>query len=123
MRKKYETDLTDEQWAFIAPLFVNMRKRELINAVLYRRARFSGLWDSILQHLVKLTRQRAGLSKNPIQALIYSQSVKTTGAVEQKGFDMKKSRDSQSEFARYENGLLERLLSSITLGDLAKTTS
>ena len=28
MRKKYETDLTDEQWEVIAPLFVNMRKRK-----------------------------------------------------------------------------------------------
>ena len=27
MRKKYETDLTDEQWEVIAPLFVNMRNR------------------------------------------------------------------------------------------------
>ena len=40
MRKKYETDLTDEQWEAISPLFVNMRKykwdkRELVNAVLY----------------------------------------------------------------------------------------
>ena len=117
MRKKYETDLTDEQWDVIAPLFVHMRKRkwdkrELVNAVMYlvktgcqwrnlphdfppvftvhsfyRRARLSGLWDKILQHLVKLTRQRAGLSENPTQALIDSQSVKTTGAVEQKGFD------------------------------------
>ena len=26
MRKKYETDLTDEQWDVIAPLFSNMRK-------------------------------------------------------------------------------------------------
>ena len=114
MRKKYETDLTDEQWDVIAPLFVNMRKRkwdkrELVNAVLYlvktgcqwrnlphdfppvftvhsfyRRARLSGLWDKILEHIVKLTRQRAGLSEEPTQALIDSQSVKTTGAVEQK---------------------------------------
>ena len=40
MREKYETDLTDEQWDVIAPLFSNMRKykwekRELVNAVLY----------------------------------------------------------------------------------------
>ena len=40
MRKKYETDLTDEQWEAIKPLFVNMRKykwekRELVNAVFY----------------------------------------------------------------------------------------
>ena len=26
MRQKYETDLTDEQWEVIAPLFSNMRK-------------------------------------------------------------------------------------------------
>ena len=40
MREKYETDLTDEQWEVIAPLFSNMRKykwdkHELVNAVLY----------------------------------------------------------------------------------------
>ena len=40
MREKYSTDLTDEQWAIIAPLFKGMReykysKRELLNAVLY----------------------------------------------------------------------------------------
>ena len=122
MREKYETDLTDEQWEVIAPLFSNMRKykwdkRELVNAVLYlvktgcqwrnlphdfppvftvhsfyRRARLSGLWDKILQHLVKLTRQKAGLSEEPTQALIDSQSVKTTSAVDQKGFDMGKKR-------------------------------
>ena len=28
MRKKYETDLTDEQWEVIKPLFVNMRNRK-----------------------------------------------------------------------------------------------
>ena len=37
MREKYETELTDEQWDVIAPLFANMRKwdkRELTNVVL-----------------------------------------------------------------------------------------
>ena len=42
----------------------------------YRRARLSGLWDRILEHLVRLTRQKAGLSTEPTQALIDSQSVK-----------------------------------------------
>ena len=81
-RKAYPTDLTDSQWAIIEPLFVGMReykysKRELLNAVLYvvdngckwralphefpacqtvysffRRAKETGLWDKILQHLV-----------------------------------------------------------------------
>ena len=78
-------------------------KRELVNAVLYlvdsgckwrqlphdfppaftvhsfyRRARLSGLWDKILEHLVKLTRRNAGREENPTYALIDSQSVKTT---------------------------------------------
>ena len=82
-RKAYPTDLTDSQWAIIEPLFVGMReykysKRELLNAVLYvvdngckwralphefpacqtvysffRRAKETGLWDKILQHLVE----------------------------------------------------------------------
>ena len=81
--KSYPTDLTDEQWQLIAPHFSNKRrykweKRELINAVLYitktgcqwrmlpndfppyptvwsfyRRANQAGLWDEILQTLVK----------------------------------------------------------------------
>lgn len=100
MREKYKTDLTDEQWAEIAPLFVGTRnrkweKRELVNAVLYlvdngckwralphdfppystvhsfyRRARLNGLWDKILQHLVKVTRRRAGRNPNPTYAII-----------------------------------------------------
>ena len=74
--KKYETDLTDEQWEIIAPLFVNMRKykwekRELVNAVLY---------------LVKSPRS---------PQRFVGQSVKTTGAVEQKGFDMGKNERSK----------------------------
>ena len=47
----------------------------------YRSARLSGLWDSILVHLVRVTRQRAGLNERPTQALIDSQNVKTTGQV------------------------------------------
>lgn len=116
-RKAYPTDLTDEQWAVIAPLFSGMRqykysKRELLNAVLYlvdngckwralphefppystvhsfyRRARLSGLWDKILQHPVKVTRRRAGRNQNPTYAIIDSQSVDTAYASEQIGFD------------------------------------
>ena len=82
-RKVYPTDLTDKQWETIEPYFKDMRtyiwsKRELTNAVLYlvdsgckwrqlphdfppystvhsfyRRARMSGLWDRILEALVK----------------------------------------------------------------------
>ena len=109
MREKYETDLTDEQREIIAPLFSNMRKykldkRELVNAILYlvktgcqwlnlphdfppvftvhsfyRRARISGLWDRILEHLVRVTRQRMGLSEEPTQALIDSKYCQDAG--------------------------------------------
>ena len=116
-RQSYPTDLTDKQWTEIESLFVGMReykysKRELLNAVLYlvdsgckwrqlphdfppystvhsfyRRARLSGLWDRILEHVVKVTRQNAGRAENPTYALIDSQSVKTTYASDQRGFD------------------------------------
>ena len=123
-KKGYPTDLTDEQWAVIAPLFVGMRKRkfekrELVNAVLYlvdngckwralpndfpnwktvysffSRAQKSGLWDKILQHLVKVTRKKAGRNPNPTYAIIDSQSVDTAYASEQVGFDGgKKTKD------------------------------
>ena len=124
MREKYSTDLTDEQWAIIAPLFKGMRKRkwskrDLVDAVLYlvdngckwrnlshdfppystvhsfyRRARQSGLWDKILQHLVEVTRTRVGKNPNPTYAIIDSQSVDTAYKSEQIGFDGgKKTKD------------------------------
>ena len=122
MRKKNSTDLTDEQWAEIAPWFVGMRKykwekRELLNAVLYlvdsgckwrqlphdfppvftvhsfyRRAKLSGLWDKILQHMVKVTRKNAGLEENPTVTLIDSQSVQNASVSEQSGYDAGKKR-------------------------------
>ena len=116
-RKAYPSDLTDEQWAEIAPLYTGMRncrwsKRELTNAVLYlvdsgckwrrlphdfppystvhsfyRRARISGLWDRILEHLVRKTRKDAGRKEGPSYAIIDSQSVKTVSASENRGID------------------------------------
>ena len=125
MCKRYDTDLTDEQWKEIAPLFVGMRKRkwdkrELVNAVFYlvktgcqwrnlphdfppaftvhsfyRRARLNGLWDRILEHMVKVTRERAGRNASPSYALIDSQSAKTVYASEQVGYDGgKKTKDA-----------------------------
>ena len=126
MREKYKTDLTDEQWKIIEPLFVGMRKRkwekrELVNAVLYlvktgcqwrnlphdfppaftvhsfyRRARLNGLWDRILQHLVKITRENAGRNTEPSYAIIDSQSVKTTSASEERGYDGGKKRKDEN---------------------------
>lgn len=113
----YPSDLTDTQWEEIKPLFSGMReykwpKRELLDAVLYfvktgcqwrhlphdfppyatvhsfyRRARKSGLWDAILEHMVEKTRKNAGRSTYPTYALIDSQSVKTTAASEERGID------------------------------------
>ena len=127
MRKKYLTDLTDEQWAEIKPLLIGMRKRkwekrELINAVLYLvdngckwrnlphdfppystvhsfycRARLSGLWDKILKHMVEVTRKKAGRNPNPTYAIIDSQSVKTVYASEQVGFDGGKKTKDTSD--------------------------
>ena len=109
-RESYDSDLTDEQWEEIAPLYKGMRnnkwsKRELTDAVLYlvdsgckwrqlphdfppystvhsfyRRSRISGLWDKILEHLVKKTRTNAGRKESPSYAIIDSQSAKTVAA-------------------------------------------
>ena len=108
-RQSYPSDLTDEQWAEIAQLFTGMRvykwsKHELMNAVMYvktigcqcrqlphdfppystahsffRRAKLSGLWDRILEHLVKRSRENAGQTAQLGYAIIDSQSIKTTG--------------------------------------------
>ena len=125
-RKSYPSDLTDEQWAEIAPLYSGMRnytwsKRELTNAVLYlvdsgckwrqlphdfppystvhsfyRRARISGLWDKILEHLVKRSRKNAGRKETPSYAIIDSQSVKTVAASEERGIDGGKKQKAES---------------------------
>jgi len=125
-RQSYPTDLTDSQWAIIAPLFVGMReykysKRELLNAVFYvvdsgckwrqlphdfpkwqtvysffRRSIEKNLWNKILEHLVKVTRKKAGRNPNPSYALIDSQSVKTAYANDQRGFDGGKKRKDEN---------------------------
>lgn len=116
-RKPYPTDLTDDQWREIEPLYSGMRnrkwsKRELTNAVLYivktgcqwrqlphdfppyqtvysffSRGAKSGLWEKILAHLVEKTRKDAGKSAEPHYALIDSQSVKTVADNEERGID------------------------------------
>ena len=49
----------------------------------YRRAILSGLWDKILQHMVKVIRKNAGLEENPSVALLDSQSVQNSSVSEQ----------------------------------------
>ena len=113
----YPSDLTDEEWNEIQPLFKGMRhrkwsKRILVNAVFYvnktgcqwrqlpkdfppyqtvysffQRACKSGLWDKILQYLVRRTREKAGRNTNPSYAIIDSQSVKSVYKGEERGYD------------------------------------
>lgn len=128
-RKQYPSDLTDAQWHEIEPLFTNMRnrklsKRELTNAVLYinktgcqwrnlphdfppyqtvfsfySRAIKSGLWDRILQHMVRKTRTDAGKDPNPTYALIDSQSVKTVADNEAVGIDGGKNERKKTTYS------------------------
>ena len=63
----------------------------------YRRARISGLWDKILQHMVKVTRKNAGLEENPTIALVDSRSVQNASASEQSGYDAGKKNLESSD--------------------------
>ena len=55
--------------------------------VFFRRATEKGLWDKILQHLVEMTRKKAGRNPTPTFAIVDSQSVKTVYASKQIDFD------------------------------------
>ena len=126
-RKSYPSELTDSQWEEIEPLYTGMRKckwskRELTNAVLYlvdtgckwrqlphdfppystvhsfyRRARIKGLWNKILEHVVKKTRINAGRKEGPSYAIIDSQSVKTALASEERGIDGGKKQKEEND--------------------------
>ncbi len=129
-KQRYPSDLTDTQWEEIEPLFKGMRqytwpKRELMDAALYfvktgcqwrllphdfppystvhsfyRRARQSGLWDKILEHLVVKTRVDAGRSPDPTYAIIDSQSVKTVSASDERGIDGGKNKRTKAAYRR-----------------------
>ena len=62
----------------------------------YRRARISGLWDKILEHLVKKTRTDTVRKDSPSYAIIDSQSVKTVAASEERGIDGGKKQKAES---------------------------
>jgi len=113
----YPSDLTDAQWEKISKLFPNgnkseVHKRSLLEGVLYLvdngckwralphdypnwstvksfyyRAVESGLWEKVMDYLVKETRKKAGRNENPSYGLIDSQSAKTVSASEERGID------------------------------------
>ena len=53
----------------------------------FRRARNSGLWERIMDAIVRETRKTAGRNESPTYGIIDSQSVKTTYSNEERGID------------------------------------
>ena len=113
----YPSDLTDREWEHIESFFPlgnksEHHKRSLVNAVFYiektgcqwrqlphdypaystvwsfyRRAKISGLWEKIMDALVKRVREKAGRKPSPTYGIIDSQSVKTVAASDERGID------------------------------------
>ena len=53
----------------------------------YKRAKDKGIWESMMQDLVKRSRIKMGRSVAPSYSLIDSQSVKTSSAAQERGID------------------------------------
>jgi putative transposase len=62
----------------------------------YHRAKANGIWEMINESLVELERMESGRSPEPTYCLIDSQSVKTTGASEERGIDGGKKQRVES---------------------------
>ncbi len=53
----------------------------------YKRAKDKGIWEKMMNDLVKKSRVKGGRNPDPSYSLIDSQSVKTTGASKDRGID------------------------------------
>ena len=109
--------MTDNEWEIISEFFIvgnksGHHKRSMVNGVFYiektgcqwrylpkdyppygavwsfyRRARESGLWERIMDALVKKTREKANRTASPSYGIIDSQSAKTVAASDDRGID------------------------------------
>ena len=67
----------------------------------FRRLCQMGIWERVLQDLVKVRRLQLGRNEHPSMLIVDAQSVKTTGKGEQRGFDGgKKGKGSQKTACR-----------------------
>lgn len=62
----------------------------------YYRAIESGLWEKIMDYLVRETRLNAGRNEDPSYCLIDSQSVKTTSSAADRGIDGGKKQKGEN---------------------------
>lgn len=53
----------------------------------FRRLSQLGIWEKVLEDLVKMKRLKTGRNEHPSMLIIDAQSVKTAGKGEQRGFD------------------------------------
>ena len=81
------------QWRNLPKDFPNWKAVSMF----YYRAQKKGVWDEILKMLVKNSRKSSGRNAQPTYALIDSQSVKTTSASENTGYDGGKKQKEESD--------------------------